>query len=397
MSPPFCWQKTLTCDSLASRQRKKKHTEDLEGKVGDLNEVIATLESQLHDSLSHLETEKTKRRFFECRLQEADVTINGLRQEKEHMVVQHTHVTSKLRQHISILEDPIASPAPAMSMAPSSTGYTDINSDLDQFNLNTADWENQFNMHNGENDWNLTTSSQQSEATIQPSKLLSPLPRQDQTKKIESENIPTGVLFMLLLCGAFVAANSASAKAPVIPRMPDDVRAVSDTVLNSLLQDTNIDPALSGITNQYNMDFTDPSMQNWPSNVPDTSTLGNMHRHLTSPSRRQLAEQASMLTPEQYNSLTNPTHVGQNMALPNRQKPTKRNLADILSNMRQENIAKGSTSEVYTRSILWNQVPDDVVKQFKQAVRDSETSIGSASGSGIGPDAPNNKDYKARS
>ena len=104
-----------------------------------------------------------------------------------------------------------------------------------------------------------------------------------------------------------------------------------------------------------------------------------------------------MLTPEQYNSLTNPTHVGQNMALPNRQKPTKRNLADILSNMRQENIAKGSTSEVYTRSILWNQVPDDVVKQFKQAVRDSETSIGSASGSGIGPDAPNNKDYKARS
>lgn len=343
--------------ALASRQRKKKHTEDLESKVNELNAVIAGLENQVQEYAVRLDAEMAQRGFFEQRLQEADITLDGMRQEKEHMVIQHTQVTSNLRQRIRLLEEPIVSPAPAMSAAPSSSGYTDLNSELDNFNLANHDWDKHIRMFNPENEWEMIAS----DATIQPSKLLSTPIESEQAKSGDSDqHIPTGVLFMLLLCGAFVAANSAS-KSPVIPRMPDEVRAVSDTVLTSLLQDMKTD--VPNPSNQYSMELNAA----WPSHLPESSTMGNLHRQLVSPTRRQLAEQAFMPTPEQYNSIT---QAGQYPNLPLRQAP-KRNLAEILGNMRQNSISKGSSADVYTRSLLWDQVPDHVIKQFKQAVRES--------------------------
>lgn len=383
----------LTKSSLASRQRKKKHTEDLEERVSDLNAIIANLQTELRKYEARIEADMRDRSFFQDQLHHAELTIEGLRQEKENMVIQHTQVTSNLRQRMQVLEEaPVVSPAPAMSLAPSSSGYTDVNPDLDQFSLGTQDWNDQIRLFNPEHDWELIADECASDATVQPSKLVSPAMQQGQSKATESKDIPTGVLFMLLLCGAFVAANSA-AKSPVIPRMSDEVRAVSDTVLNNLLQDTRGD-TIPNMTNQYNMDFSDVSGNNWASQMPESNSIAHLHRQLTSPTRNQLIDQAATLTPEQYNALTQP-HYDSAMNMPHR--PANRNLAEILGNMRQRSITKGSTADVYTRSLLWDQVPENVVKQFKQAVQDSASSGHTGSSSTHGESSSHIPDYKMRS
>jgi hypothetical protein len=47
----------------------------------------------------------------------------------------------------------------------------------------------------------------------------------------------------------------------------------------------------------------------------------------------------------------------------------RRNLAEMLANMQDEH-TQNSKAEVYTRSLLWDQIPTDVVRQFKEMVRD---------------------------
>lgn len=375
---------TDTTISLASRQRKKKHTEELEVESKDLRTIIAALETDLQETQQRCDAETSRRQFFEQRLQDSEITISGLRQEKEHMVAQNTQAIISLRQEIAALRDPIVSPAPAMSLAPSSTGFTDLNSDMDHLNFSAQDWDKHLRFFNHEghelNDWEMIQNdrSSGSQGTIQPFKLLSPTDLPESRKPGESDpQIPSGVLFMLLLCGAFVAANSTQ-KAPPIPRMPDEVRAVSNTVLSNLLDSSKSNGSLDA-SKQFGLDVTNTFENHntaWSSQVPDNSNIAAMHRHLTSPTKRQLAAQASMLTPEQYNSLTQSSPV---FDMPHR-PVSKRNLAEILSNMRNEQIVKGSKADVYTRSLLWDQVPEDVIKQFKEAVRDGRQQSTSQSG-----------------
>jgi hypothetical protein len=123
------------------------------------------LENRLHGCATRLEVEITQQQFFEHCLHEADLTISGLRQEKEHMVIQHSRATNNLRQRISVIEELVTSPAPAMSMSLNSTSYTDNSSSLDQSNLNATYRENRIR---GESDWELITGDQQpSGATMQ--------------------------------------------------------------------------------------------------------------------------------------------------------------------------------------------------------------------------------------
>ena len=49
----------------------------------------------------------------------------------------------------------------------------------------------------------------------------------------------------------------------------------------------------------------------------------------------------------------------------------RRNLAETLAAMREE--SKGGTAaEVYTRSLLWERIPSEVVHEFKRMVEESD-------------------------
>lgn len=47
----------------------------------------------------------------------------------------------------------------------------------------------------------------------------------------------------------------------------------------------------------------------------------------------------------------------------------RRNVAEALANMQDEH-SRSNKADVYTRSLLWDQIPPDVLQQFKQMAHD---------------------------
>ncbi|GAB7352656.1 hypothetical protein MBLNU459_g3022t1 [Dothideomycetes sp. NU459] len=371
--------------ALASRQRKKKHTEDLEVKEKSLQQHLQSVEHQLTDLQVRIELQEKERQFLQRRLQEASVTIESLRQEKETSIINHTQETGMLRQKINYLTEQLESgPAPAMSAAPSSTGFTDFNSELDNLHLGAHDWPSDDYVPG----WDLLAGA--GTFSMEPAKPISTM-QTEMTKQSNDPPIASGILFMLLLCGAFVTSKSSSG-APAIPHMPDEVKAASSTVLNSLLKNAGSDP-FTDYANQplglHPPTEPVPSSTSWPG----TSHLSSLHRHLTTPTKSQEAEQIFSLTPAQYNSLTgesSSSNVAQRTAMVPPPTGNSRKLGLMLQNLREESIAKGGAAEVYTRSLLWDQVPEDVVREFKKRVHESEKST-----TGSGPQPSNNNKSSA--
>lgn len=217
---------------------------------------------------------------------------------------------------------------------------------------------------------------------MEPSKPM-PVVQPEPTKQHSDPPIASGILFMLLLCGAFVTSRSSSG-ASAIPHMPEDVKAASSTVLNSLLKNAGSDVFTDFASNsnarssQHSQAPLLPPAEPIQSSTswPGTSHLSNLHRQLTSPSKAQEAEQIFSLTPAEYNSLTGQSSASNYAQHPVVPIPTgnRRRLGEMLQNLREESIVKGGAAEVYTRSLLWDQVPEDVVREFKKRVQESEKS-----------------------
>lgn len=289
--------------------------------------------------------------------------------EKEELICNHTKETAYLRGQINWYREQleVTSPlAPAMSAAPSSTGFTDFNLEMDHLAIGDHSWDRSINVH-GVDDLDYLGDTAESFATIQPTK-QQPGQQQQQTppaKPSTEQPIASGILFMLLLCGAFVASRSSTTKYTaqnnLIPKMPDEVRAASTEVLNNLLKENPKEASLFlpdlTVSHRY--------QQSGDSAWPQPSSIANLHRHLTSPTAMQEAEQAFAMTPEQYNALTTYQHMDSMASAPPSQS-LRPNLAETLGRMRQ---ARGpSAADVYTRSLLWDTIPEDVVKAFKRAV-----------------------------
>jgi hypothetical protein len=173
--------------------------------------------------------------------------------------------------------------------------------------------------------------------------------------------------------------------------MPDEVRAASATVLDSIFKDAGVSSALTEqgiITNTVSAMEPGPSGFAWPKTTMSGSELAGMsgshldqlHSHLTGPTKDQENEQLFSITPAQYNSMTSldftrPRYsIGSDdmsdTASPGSQPSHRRNLAETLAAMREQN--KGdSAAEIYTRSLLWDKIAPEVVHEFKRIVEAS--------------------------
>jgi hypothetical protein len=288
--------------------------------------------------------------------------------EKEDLICNHTKETTYLRGQINWYREQFeaTSPAaPAMSAAPSSTGFTDFNLEMDHLAIGDQPWDRFINVQTSD-DTDYLGNTAESFATIQPAKQLSQQPQDTDNKNSTEQPVASGILFMLLLCGAFVASRSQSAvkdsaQSNLIPRMSDEVRAASTEVLNNLLKENPREASLFMLDLVPSQRFPQPSVPEWP----QPSNIDSLHKHLTSPTAFQEAEQAFAMTPEQYNALTTYQHMDTVVSTPLSQS-LRPNLAETLGRMRE---ARGpSAAEVYTRSLLWDTVPEDVVRAFKKAV-----------------------------
>ena len=373
----------LYLDRLASRQRKKKHTEDLETQQKDFSRTIGGLESQVQALELECHNQERNHQILLHRYQESQRIIETLHDEKRDMMMKHSEETSSLRKKVQILTEQLdAGPAPAMSAAPSSTGFTDFNAEMEALNMGTHDWDNFIfvnDLHNESSDdfafdskpeavrQAPTLEKKSSSSTVMPS------PQRRAADSTPDQPIASGLLFFLLLCGAFVASKPASSRPADLPQVPEDVRAAAPKVLNNLLSD-----ASASSTQQSSAATSRESLEPGPSGLPHStrsrSRLEHMHQRLTSPTKQQEIDSAFSLTSAQYASISNMGYTGYD------DRPSsshhggssprpRRNLADMLASMQDEH-TRHSKAEVYTRSLLWDRIPSDVVRQFREMVRD---------------------------
>lgn len=316
------------------------------------------------------------------RLQESQRIIDTMREERQYLVRAHTEETSKLRrQRDSLREQLEAGPAPAMS-AQSSSAYADLYPGMEALHMGVGgqDWQQEdwavgdFFPPQGDLFQNQTEPIKAS--PVQEKRVVPTPAAQGRSKDLtEARNDPPiaqGLLFMLLLCGAFVASKPANLQPAGLPDMPANVRAAAPTILNDLLSgfDSTLIPGSDRTTvNTAGQPY--PSAAVHPS--PRPGKMDRVHHRITASTKQQEMDQAFSLTPAQYISMTNgkfssyeqPPTPSQNEG----GNPARRSLAEALANL-EEQQPSNMKAEVYTRSLLWEQIPADVVRQFKEIVRD---------------------------
>lgn len=406
--------------SLDSRQRKKKHTEELEEEKKSWNERYTMLETELEDLRISTDQHAAERVQWQERFYQQQQQIESLVYEKEDLVAKHTLETGELRKKLNFLVEKLEAKSSAyhVSATPGSTDFADFGLDLGGLAMDTDEWNNYMladSSYTGDQD----KAHQQGHHPHQHDDSMAVAVRKPHTLTSEVEKpVASGLLFMLLLCGAFVASRSSDSQAPPIPRMPEDIRAASATVLDNIFKDAGVaasgpssgiqhankhvptrvhslEPGPSGSSGSWRPnhrhtltggEFASLSQVSGLSsglgiNV-NPSAMDRLHQSLMMPSKEQEAEQLFSMTPAQYNSLTNPDFTRSAYVDPNHPDTPamsdadgpsvsgRKSLAQTLQRMRDDS-AGDSAAEVYTRSLLWDRVPSDIVRDFKRMVEES--------------------------
>ena len=355
---------------LDSRQRKKQHTERLEEEKKHTSTIINELEEDIQSlKIQQQEWAREKEQWIayneHCKQQNRQLVL-----EKEELVRSHTIETADLRKKNAFLTEQAQKlESISMSAVPSSTGYSADFSDFDHLTMENSPWDN-FSIVN---EFNMETEPKQENSLVAlPTKERSP-------SKDDDKSATSGLLLMLLLCGAWVASNTSSTTSTAIPRMPDDVRVASAAVLENIYKDAGIQPIATAAAVDSKL------IKQSPSNSPSHKTtitgsefaslshspLSSLHHQLVAPTDSQMRDQLFQLSSDQYNNMASdegffsssdghdPSHAPANGT---RRKP----LAEALAAMRAEK--QGTAAEVYTKSLMWDEIPTNVVRDFARMV-----------------------------
>jgi hypothetical protein len=299
----------------------------------------------------------------------------------EEATKKYTEDTRVLRQKVAVLTEKLDN----ATTATVTTTLNDFTSDMDNLTMG-EDWQGMFAEH---------FDADSNAAPVAPTENSIVVAHRSKDLVSEDKPVASGILLLLLLCGAFVASKSQGASGPALPKMPDEVRAASATVLDNILKDANaVDATVNGLAGsriqeleprasgsvwsqaQYSgMEFTALSAPADP--------LDQTYHGLTGLTKEQQEEQLFSITPAQYNSLTDTEYTRRGYSIsgesgspsdamsPSSQPNHRRNIAETLANMREQSKAEGAAA-VYTRSLLWDTIPTEVVREFKRMVEESD-------------------------
>jgi hypothetical protein len=339
--------------SLDSRQRKKQHTERLEDEKKQFTAVLTDMEQELTDlKLKMDQLLREKQGYIDY--------VETLTLERDEMIRSHTNETGELRKKVAVLTDHVQrleSNAPA-----SSNSFTGGYGDMEDLAMGGA-WDNGNNSFL--NDYAVEAEAKQ-ETSLVPTKKPENAFTADGDKNVSQQG---GFLFMLFLVGAFVLSSRST---PSIPRVSEDVRAASATLLDNVLKDAGISQSsnLQPLAPQPSGTWTDPStsIPMGDMNVDNVapSMLADLGDSLTQPTQEQTNEQLFSLSAAQYNGVQSQDFLhGNNQARFSSQG--RRNLADAMTALRMTTKQSGA-ADVYTRSLLWDQIPNEVVRDFAKMV-----------------------------
>lgn len=350
--------------ALDSRQRKKQHTERLEDEKKQYTEVINQMEQEMDDLKVQMEQLLREKDHY-------TQYIESLNLEKEEMIRSHTIETGELRKKISVLTNHVQSlEGPGMPTGPAlpnHAGFPTAFGEMEGLAMD-GNWDNMPLF----GDFSMDPHSDVKQEPMQ----MVPTKKPEVTlpTDVEKSSQPGGILFMLFLVGAFVLSNRATA--PI--RVSEDVREASATLLENVFKDAGVGQSSSAMDTMA----LRPSGTGWaqapapsmsvPSSAMDgvtPSMLGDLTDSLAQPTREQTNEQIFSLSAAQYNGVASHDFL-QNPPAEKPDSQGRRNLAEALANMRNN---KNGAAEVYTRSLLWDQIPSDVVRSFAKMVAERNT------------------------
>jgi hypothetical protein len=279
------------------------------------------------------------------------------------MVRAHTMESGDLRKKVTVLTEHIQRLESNAPTVQASTSFNNDYADIDTLAMDGA-WDNISFLDD------FTDTDVKAEDALTQSKKVENALRSEPEKPAAQ-----GLLLMLLLVGAFVASKGSS---PSIPKMSDDVRTASASLLEDIFKDAGVQQTGSGVSESL-APVPSGSANAWASSTMvinnniggiASSSLGDLTDSLTQATQDQNNDQLFSLTAAEYNGLTSQDFLQNAPAAPSTSQG-RRNLSETLAAMRSN--SKKSAAEVYTRSLLWDQVPSEVVRNFAKLVEECNT------------------------
>lgn len=352
---------------LDSRQRKKVHTEQLEeDKKLSLN-LIKDLQDAVQEmKLREAEFVREKNELFE-RQQQMHQYIEQLHVEKEEMIRQHTLETGELRKKNNILREH----AEKLEINASS-GFRNEFADYDNVTMENAPWDD-FCMVNEFPTFGRSPSPAPDNSLVAAAK------KSEKTGEKQSSDQPFSwnAFYMCLLFGAFIASNNSSMSQPAIPPLSEEYRAESANVLKAVLASAGPSESSNALA-QNTLSFAASSATALPTTISGaemaqmtsgatTTNLDQLHDHLVAPTKEQEQQQAFALTAEQYKSLTTLDESEADS------KPPPSNLQQAYAarknNAMQSRVSIQGAPDIYSRSLLWDRIPEKVLQDFRKMVK----------------------------
>lgn len=313
--------------------------------------------------------------------------FESMQMQKDELIRVHTLETAELRKKNNILretmenmEQQFKSMGHQQSHAFASNGFNDF----EGIPMETGPWDELSlvnnisleaeSLHAPVVDGNTNSNNGRDNMTA-----IVPVKNEKAEKIFNNQNsdypFSWNAFYMCLLFGAFIASNSNSlSSSAALPQLSDEYRAESANVLKAVLASVPADMTSSAIQQAHA-----PIQSGLPTTISGTemahmtgtqaSTLDELHNNLALPTKQQENEQVFALNAERYNALSTFQEDGLNMDFGD--KPSQHQRANIQQAFEAMRANKdGRTSEVYSRSLMWDRVPEKVVRDFQRMVRE---------------------------
>lgn len=307
--------------------------------------------------------------------QQINQYIEGLHMEKDELIRTHTLETAELRKKNNILREAVEKLESQLKSSSNTTNFSNEFSDFENLTMDNNSWED-FSMVNS---LSLETEAISSSTADNSMIVVSNKADKSSEKPSSRGDYPFSwnAFYMCLLFGAFIASNSSSLSSSAIPQLSEEYRAESANVLKAVLasatpetaQTNNQAAVPSSTAAQLPTTISGAEMARMTSGAGATSTLDELHSSLAMPTKEQEHEQVFSLNPDQYNSLT--TFEDDDIDFkPQQPSNLQQALAAMRNNGAQSRLENKATSDVYSRSLLWDRVPEKVVRDFRRMVRE---------------------------
>jgi len=350
---------------LDSRQRKKLHTEKLE----EEKKQYALAMTQMEEAVARLQKREAEllREQADWMAQQQQVTqyLESLHIEKDEMIRVHTLETAELRKKNNILMETVEKLERGVKPGMESHGEFGF----ENMSMDGHSWDD-FSMVNG-----LPMQDQMSASGPVQSHALSQV--NERAEKPSNSDYPFSwnAFYMCLLFGAFIASNKTSLPGRNLPQLSEEYRAESANVLKAVLASSPSDSAhpISAVATAASADVGAATMagmemtQMGPA-MSESSTLAELHDTLVISTEEQERAQVFAMNADQYNSLT--TFEGDGSFKPQPPSDLQQALAAMRHNAAQHSRMHDATSNVYTRSLMWERVPQKVIHDFRRMVQE---------------------------